>query len=256
MSDINPPQVTPVSEVVTALIERGISTSLDELDRALVRWRGGELSALEAHDAVIRHANGAEALVKRVVEAAQQPEGVIRDAFDAGLITAQRAEDLAGRPPTELTPASSLVDPGPAAPDKKAVIEDLLGRGPVLVHFDARRFDVRVPPRFRTESKLVLRFGYALTPPIPDLFVDDSGISGTLTFAGMPFGCFVPWAAVYAAVIDGDQRGMVWPDDIPEELLQTGGEGVEVTQRRGSAPSDGAKPSVRAKRPNHLKLVE
>lgn len=229
VTDSDPPHLTPVSEEVAALIERGIAVSLGELDRTLARWKAGELTVIEAHEGVMRYVDDTEALVKRIMD----------DAADA---TSSETEN-------------------PALPDKKSVIDDLLSRGPVLIHFDARRSDVRVPPRFRSESKLVLRFGYALTPPIRDLIVDDEGVSGTLTFGGVPFGCFLPWAAVFAAVIDGDQRGMVWPDDIPEELLHAdpdtqvpdGNAGAEVFSESDDVTPA---PSPRSKRPTHLKLVE
>ena len=71
----------------------------------------------------------------------------------------------------------------------------------------------------------MLRFGYNLTPAIGDLTVDDDAIAGTLTFAGQPFRCILPWTAVYAAMVEGEQRGTVWPEDVPEDVL-TGGERV------------------------------
>lgn len=244
-----------IQEVVTALIERRIAVSLGELDASLAAWRRGEVGALEAHDAVVRHANHAEALVKRVMAAAAHPDGVIRDAFDAGVITADDVRDITGQEPEAIEPASSLIEPATPPPDKRTVVEDLLSRGPVLVHFDARRDDVRVPPRFAREAKLVLRFGHALSPPIPDLAVDETGLSGTLTFGGVPFHCVLPWPAVFAAVQDGDQRGMVWPDDIPDDLIDAAGSA-------GSAPDPGrpepapVPPPSRSKRPSHLKLVD
>ncbi len=270
MTDSDPPRLARIQEVVTALIERRIAASLSDLDRALARWKEGELTALEAHDAVVGHANQAEALVKRVMAAAAHPDGVIRDAFDAGVITADEVEEITGHRPDDIEPAGSLAEPAAPPPDKRTVIEDLLGRGPVLIHFDARRDDVQVPARFKTEPKLVLRFGFALTPAIPDLTVDARGLSGTLTFGGVPFHCVLPWTAIYAAVIDGDQRGMVWPDDIPDELLAS----PDVQPGEGASP-DGTKPGPigvtgptaavdgtrplppsRSKRPSHLKLVE
>ena len=111
-----------------------------------------------------------------------------------------------------------------------------------------------MPERFRSEAKLVLRFGHGLTPPIPDLTVDEHGISATLTFGGSPFRCVLPWAAVYAAVADGEQRGMVWPDDIPEDLLlgSVPGEGATTPASASGSSPEGA----RTKRPSHLKLVD
>jgi len=250
MTDDDTRRLARIQEVVTGLIEKRISASLTELDAALARWRAGEIGALEAHDAVVRHATAAEALVKRVMAAAAHPDGVIRDAFDAGVVTATEVEEITGRQPDAIEPAGSLSEPATPPPDKRTVVEDLLARGPVLIHFDARRGDVSVPPRFRDEAKLVLRFGHGLTPPIHDLVVDDSGVSGTLTFGGVPFHCVLPWPAIYAAVLDGDQRGMVWPDDIPDDLLQASDTPAEPP------PSPPPTPGGRSRRPSHLKLVE
>jgi stringent starvation protein B len=258
MSDTDDAQrLARIQEVVTALIERRIAISLGDLDASLDAWRKGEIGALEAHDAVVRHANHAEALVKRVMAAAAHPDGVMRDAFDADVISADDVREITGRPPEDIEPANALVEPVMPPPDKRTVVDDLLSRGPVLVHFDARRTDVQVPPRFVREAKLVLRFGYALSPPIPDLLVDDSGVSGTLTFGGVPFHCVLPWPAIFAAVQDGDQRGMVWPDDIPDDLIDAAGApGVTPDPaRRDPTPVPPPAPT-RSKRPSHLKLVD
>ncbi len=248
MTDRDEARLARIQAVVTALIERRLAASLAELERAIAGWRAGDHGVLDAHDAAVRHVHASEALIKRVMAAAAKPDGVIRDAFDAEVIDADEVERLTGRPPAEIEPAGSLAVPIAPPPDKRAVIDDLLGKGAVLVHLDARRSDVAVPERLRGESKLVLRLGHGLSPPIPDLLVDDRGISATLTFGGAPFRCVMPWAAIYAAVADGEQRGMVWPDDIPDDLL-TGGPGE-------AAPEVADQPPPRSKRPSHLKLVD
>jgi stringent starvation protein B len=249
-------RLTRIQEVVTALIERRIALSLGELDTSLAAWRKGDIGALEAHDAVVRHANHAEALVKRVMAAAAHPDGVIRDAYDAGVLTADDVREITGHAPSEIEPANSLVEPAAPPPDKRTVLDDLLTRGPVLVHFDARRPDVQVPPRFAREAKLVLRFGHALSPPIPDLTVDENGVAGTLTFGGVPFHCVLPWAAIFAAVQDGDQRGMVWPDDIPDDLIDAAGNAGAPAESGKGDPTPPGGPPTRSKRPSHLKLVD
>lgn len=256
MSDTETQRLARIQEVVTALIERRIAASLGELDAGLAAWRAGEIGALEAHDAVVRHANLAEALVKRVMAAAAHPDGVMRDAYDAGVISAEDVVEITGQAPDAIEPADSLAEPASPPPDKRTVLEDLLGRGPVLVHFDARRDDVRVPPRFARQAKLVLRFGYALTPAIPDLIVDEDGIAGTLTFGGVPFHCVLPWPAIFAAVQDGDQRGMVWPDDIPDDLIDAAGTPGVTPDTERTDPTPVPAPPSRSKRPSHLKLVD
>jgi stringent starvation protein B len=246
--------------VVTALIEHRVSTSLVDVERALARWRNGSHSALAAHGAVLRHAARCERTVEKVTAAAgDRPEGILRDAVDAGLMSEDEFVTLVGKSPTEVESIEALRDEDDAsAPDKKRTLEALLARGPVLVHVDARRNEVAVPPRFRADASLVLRFGYSLTPAITDLAVDDAGVSGTLMFGGQPFHCVLPWTAVYAAMVEGEQRGTVWPEDVPEDVL-TGGEApaTPATPTASAAPvALAAEAESRNKRGAHLKLVE
>jgi len=173
-------------------------------------------------------------------------------------MSAEEFVQLVGKQPAEVESIDSLRDEEDAsAPDKRRTLETLLARGPVLVHVDARRSEVQVPPRFRADPSLVLRFGYTLSPAIADLEVDDNAIAGTLTFGGQPFHCVLPWTAVYAAMVEGEQRGTVWPEDVPEDVLTGGGEApaaVPAPQPVQAATDEKSAP--RARRASHLKLVE
>ena len=255
MLERDPKTLARLQAVVTALIEHRVSTSLVDVERALGRWRSGSHSALAAHGAVLRHAARCERTVERVTAAAgDRPEGILRDAVDAGLMPEDEFVALVGRPPQDIPSIDALRDEDDAsAPDKRRTLEALLSRGPVLVHVDARRAEVSVPPRFRADASLVLRFGYNLQPKIVDLTVDDEAIAGTLTFGGQPFRCILPWTAVYAAMVEGEQRGTVWPEDVPEDVLTGGGE--------APAPPPPAVATVREEEPrkrnqSHIKLVE
>ena len=254
MLERDPKTLARLQAVVTALIEHRVSTSLVDVERALARWRDGSHSALAAHGAVLRHAARCERTVERVTAAAgDRPEGILRDAVDAGLMATDEFVQLVGKQPADVPSIESLRDEDDAsAPDKRRTLEALLARGPVLVHVDARRSEVSVPARFRADASLVLRFGYNLSPAITDLVVDDDGIAGTLTFAGQPFRCILPWTAVYAAMVEGEQRGTVWPEDVPEDVLT--GTTVPIVDEPRSAPI--AVPEDRERKRGHLKLVE
>jgi stringent starvation protein B len=258
MLERDPKTLARLQAVVTALIEHRVSTSLVDVERALGRWRSGSHSALAAHGAVLRHAARCERTVEKVTAAAgDRPEGILRDAVDAGLLSVEEFVALVGKQPNEIESIDSLRDEDDAsAPDKRRTLEALLARGPVLVHVDARRAEVSVPPQFRTDASLVLRFGRNLSPAIADLDVDDEAISGTLTFGGHPFRCILPWTAVYAAMVEGEQRGTVWPEDVPEDVL-TGTSEAPPTAAPSAVPVLAAKdePSGK-KRATHLKLVE
>lgn len=87
----------------------------------------------------------------------------------------------------------------------------------MFVHLDPRRADVLVPKWFMGQPQLVLQVGLNMAIPIPDLAVDEDGISCTLSFNRAPFWCRLPWSAVYALVGE-DGRGGVWPEDVPPEI--------------------------------------
>jgi stringent starvation protein B len=104
-------------------------------------------------------------------------------------------------------------------PPKKDVALALLERSSVYVHLDPRHVTAVVPAWFKKQPQLVLQVGMNMPVPIPDLHVDDDGLSCTLSFNRSPFFCVVPWASVFAMVGD-DGRGMVWPEDVPAEIAR------------------------------------
>jgi hypothetical protein len=104
-------------------------------------------------------------------------------------------------------------------PPKKEVALALLERSSVFVHLDPRQTTVIVPPWFKKQPQLVLQVGLNMSVRIPDLRVDEDGMTCTLSFNRTPFYCVVPWSSVFA-MIDDDGRGMVWPDDVPAEVAR------------------------------------
>jgi stringent starvation protein B len=258
MPEVDP---TQLHALIARLVEARVAASLGDVERAVARWRAGEIGPLDAHGALLKHAARCERIVERVTAAAQtRPAGVLRDAYDASVIDRETFVQLAGAEPETVEPARSLAE-DQSPPDKRGVVEQLLEQGAVLVHVDARREDVAVPTRFRGDPKLVLRFGYGLSPAIVDLAVDEHGISGTLTFSGQPFHCELPWTAVYAAVVEGAQKGMVWPEDIPDVVLAPPPRPGEPGASRDDAPApapDGTVATEPRPRPSrgHLKLVD
>ncbi len=130
------------------------------------------------------------------------------------------------RPPTALLP-----------PKKDVAM--LLLQGPSLfIHLDPRKPQVVVPAWFKKQPQLILQVGLNLANPIPDLNVDDEGISGTLSFSRSPFWCRVPWTSVYALVGE-DGRGMLWPNDVPSEV-------AAQLHVRGASPPPQQQPRLRA----------
>jgi hypothetical protein len=112
----------------------------------------------------------------------------------------------------------------------------------VYVHLDPRHVTAVVPAWFKKQPQLVLQVGMNMPVPIPDLHVDDDGLSCTLSFNRSPFFCVVPWASVFAMVGD-DGRGMVWPEDVPAEIARQ----AQVHGIDGGAQKEPARAPVAAK---------
>lgn len=245
-----------LQEILASLVARRIAESLARVEEALAAWRRGERDALQAHAETLRHAARASALSARVARAGLDgPAALVRDAYDAGLLDAEEFRQLVGRPVDEVPPPPSLDEEAGreapvAMPEKREVLGKLLQDGPVLLHLDSRRDGVEVPDGHRGDPKLVLRVGYGLSPPIPDLTVDADGVQATLAFRGTPHRCRIPWPAVYALVAE-DGRGLVWPDDVPPEVARD-----FAREARGDASASSSdEPSGPKPKRGHLKLV-
>jgi hypothetical protein len=123
-------------------------------------------------------------------------------------------------------------------PPKKEVALALLERSSVYVHLDPRQGAVIVPVWLKKQPQLVLQVGLNMPVPIPDLKVDDEGMSCTLSFNRAPFYCVVPWSSVFAMVGD-DGRGVVWPDDVPAEVARQ----AQVQAVEGAAQKEAPRPA-------------
>ncbi|MBN1606735.1 MAG: hypothetical protein JW940_08880 [Polyangiaceae bacterium] len=119
----------------------------------------------------------------------------------------------------------------PQLPPKREVAVALLQTNSVYVQLDPRHAAVRVPPWFKKQPRLVLQIGLNMAVPIRDLDVGEEALSCTLSFNRQPYFCFVPWKAVFA-LVNEEGRGMVWPDDVPPELVAEAEKQQEVAKRR------------------------
>ena len=131
-------------------------------------------------------------------------------------------------------------------PPKKDVALALLEQASMYIHLDPRADTVKVPAWFKKQAQLVLQIGLNMPVPIPDLRLDDEGMSCTLSFNRAPFHCTVPWTSVFAMVGD-DMRGMVWPDDMPPEVAQ---------QSAAKAPGAAIEPALKQPPPKRTPLRE
>lgn len=156
-------------------------------------------------------------------------------------------------------------------PSKKQTLLQYLQRGVTMVHLDARRPGVVVPPQYTGDAHLRLNLSYRYS--IPDFEIDDRRIQATLSFSGAPFQCILPWESIFGITSHAGD-GQVWPEDLPTEVMQTLSRpdrpspqrserpGLVAVPRDGKAPDrppaethDAAPPSDERPRRSHLRLV-
>jgi stringent starvation protein B len=103
-----------------------------------------------------------------------------------------------------------------------------------------------VPVHLKGEGHLVLQYGSNLPIPIPDLQVDESGVSATLSFARTPHQTVVPWSAVYV-IASEDGRGVLYNEDIPRDVsvIASGPDAALGTPAAGAdVAADGVAPDL------------
>jgi stringent starvation protein B len=124
----------------------------------------------------------------------------------------------------------------------------LLERSSVYIHLDPRKDEVRVPPWFKKQPQLVLQVGLNMAVRIPDLDIGEDAVSCTLSFNRSPFFCWVPWSAVFALVAE-DGKGVLWPNDIPQEVAAQQAERAQKEQARERMRSVSSEPQKPAPPP-------
>lgn len=111
-----------------------------------------------------------------------------------------------------------------------------------MIHLDARRPGVVVPPQYANDAHLRLNLCYRYS--IPDLDISDERVQATLSFGGRPFHCILPWRSVFGITSQGTGDGQVWPEDLPVEVVHS------IHPSRASAkeaaPSPRQKPALSA----------
>ena len=115
---------------------------------------------------------------------------------------------------------------------KKEILLDLLERIWVYLQVNGTAPGVDLPDGLRTPA-VPLQIGYNMPLPIPDLKIDDWGVTCTLSFRRTPHTCRIPWNAIFAFT-DGEGGGVVFPEDIPP-VLQAAIAQAEATAGDGKA---------------------
>lgn len=152
----------------------------------------------------------------------------------------------------------------PRVPPKKQVLLGFLERGVAMVHLDARRPGVAVPPQYTGDAHLRLNLSYRYN--IPDFEITDEHVQATLSFSGRSFRCVLPWPSIFAITSAASADGQVWPEDLPVEVAQSSrGQKARPSQPPVTlAPVEEDTPSEAAQEPSkpsgaparsHLRLV-
>ena len=143
-------------------------------------------------------------------------------------------------------------------PAKKQTLLGYLERGVAMLHLDARRPGVSVPPQYAQDPHLRLNLSHRFQ--IDDLEIDEARVQATLSFGGRPFQCIVPWAAIFGITSQATGDGQVWPEDLPVEVVEAADE-PEARRRPGLVavetedPSEGSSPEEKPKSRPNLRLV-
>ena len=124
------------------------------------------------------------------------------------------------------------------APDKRQTLLHFLERGVTMVHLDARKEGVVVPPQYAQEPHLRLNLSYRFG--IPDLDMSERRIQATLSFGGRPFQCLLPWASIFGITSHAGE-GQVWPEDLPGEVM----EGIATRRDPKTTAPGPARPALR-----------
>ena len=107
----------------------------------------------------------------------------------------------------------------------------------VFVHLDARRSDVVLPPKLKTEWNVTLQISAAIPTMTRDLVIDADGVRCTLSFNRQPFHCVIPWEAIFG-MVGSDGAVATYAESMPPEIT-----GEHVAAQPQPAPR--AKPALR-----------
>lgn len=142
---------------------------------------------------------------------------------------------------------------------KKLIALGMYESGRLEVFFNPRADGVIVPEHIKGHVQAKFDYGTEMPIPIPDLSIDDTGISATLSFDRVPFKTFLPWAAVFLMMTGTAdmQSNAVWPKDVPRTLVERVDEDkAEEAQAVAGGTSAGATAPAKRERPAWLTLVD
>ena len=152
--------------------------------------------------------------------------------------------------------------PTEAELSKRRVIQDLLQSGMITIQLDPRREGVSVPAEYAGQAALTLNLSHAFRL---DVFEFGAfSVKANLSFSGVRHLCVLPYAAIYAVVSQAEGKHLLFPEDVPVELMgdfliekQTTEEGDPAAElgQAGKADEDDSASKPSTERP-HLRLIK
>lgn len=112
-----------------------------------------------------------------------------------------------------------------AALKRRAVEQLLAAEDYILIVINPLVRGVALPaPLIEARQPVPIHVGHRLAVPIPDLAIDDAGISGTLAFGERSFPCSFPWPSVIQLSVGNEHLVWVVPsaDAEPEQSSPEG----------------------------------
>ncbi|MGC6415925.1 MAG: ClpXP protease specificity-enhancing factor SspB [Bradymonadia bacterium] len=151
--------------------------------------------------------------------------------------------------------------PTEAELSKRRVIQDLLQSGMITIQLDPRRAGVSVPAEYASQAALTLNLSHAFRL---DVFEFGAfSIKANLSFSGDRHLCVLPYESIYAVVSQAEGKHLLFPEDVPVELMgdfliedQSTEEltGPESDPERGQGVED-SDSTAQGKR-SHLRLIK
>ncbi len=122
-----------------------------------------------------------------------------------------------GGAPDAEEPEPQASDPDSPGAEKCRLFDELLEDGTVMITLDSRRSGVVVPPQFMGQVQLNLNFDHLFG--IADFAYDDEGVRASLSFGGVDQWCDVPWSAVFMMRSLESEEVMLFPSELPPEMM-------------------------------------
>ena len=101
---------------------------------------------------------------------------------------------------------------------KREVFISMLEQGMTMLHLDTRVDGIDVPKAHADDPHLRLNFSYKFH--LETFVIDDEAIRASLSFAGTPYLCIIPWDAVFGMTNHVTADSRIWQESLPPELLK------------------------------------